>query len=134
LPLAVFLLLDRTKADQEQRCPEMERFEHKSQLINASSTQREASQNRYQRSTARINRLNQASIGYARRRVAQMEAAIANFEKTILELEGWIEAERSRADIHHPSTLANSLTQRRDTLQRSIEQLKRKLAETRSFA
>src|SRR6516162_6463717 len=74
------------------------------------------------------------NLEQALRRVAQMEAAIANFEKTILELEGWIEAERGRADIHHPSTLANSLSQRRDTLQRSIEQLKRKLAETRSFA
>jgi sugar-specific transcriptional regulator TrmB len=63
-----------------------------------------------------------------------MEATIANFEKTILELEGWIEAERSRPHIHHPSTLANTLTQRRDTLQRSIEELTRKLAQTRSSA
>jgi hypothetical protein len=126
-------LASGVEASSEQRCPEMERFEHKSQWINASSTQRDASQNRCRRSTARLNHLNQASISYARRRVAQMEGAIANFERTILELEGWIAAERSRPHIHHPSTLANSLTQRRDTLQHSIEDLKRKLAETQSL-
>jgi hypothetical protein len=75
--------------------------------------------------------MNQASIGDTRRHVAQIEAMIANFGKTILELEGWIETERSR--IHYESTLANSLIQRRDTLKRSIEELKRKLAEIQSF-
>jgi hypothetical protein len=100
----------------------MERFEDKSQLIDASSTQRDASQDRDRRS--------RASIIDARRRVAQMEATIANFGNTVLELEGWIKAERSRRRIHYASTLANSLTQRRDTLKRSIEELKRKLAET----
>jgi predicted nucleic acid-binding Zn-ribbon protein len=70
----------------------------------------------------------------ARRRVAQMETTIASFEKTIRDLEGWIEAEQSRPGNHADSTLATSLTQRRDTLKRSIEELQRKLAETRPFA
>jgi predicted nucleic acid-binding Zn-ribbon protein len=112
----------------------MGRFEDKSQLIDASSTQRDASQDRDRRLAARLDRLNQASIVDARRRVAQMEATIANFGKTIRELEGWIETERSRPGTHYDSTLANSLTQRRDTLKRSIEELERKLAETRSYA
>jgi hypothetical protein len=111
----------------------MERFEINASSTQHDATQRDASQNRYRRSTARLDRLNQASIGYARRRVDQMEATMANFGKTILDLEGWIEAERSRPDIHYPSTLANSLTQRRDTLKRSIEELKHRLAETQSF-
>jgi hypothetical protein len=103
----------------------MRQFEDKFQLIDASSTRRDASQHRDRRRVARLNRVNQAS---------QLEATIANFGNTMLELEGWIEAERSRPGIHYVSTLANSLTQRRDTLERSIEELKRKLAETRSFA
>jgi predicted nucleic acid-binding Zn-ribbon protein len=112
----------------------MGQIEDKSQLINASLTQRGPSQDRDRRIAERINRLNQASMADAHRRVAQMEATIASFEKTIRELEGWIEAERRRPGIHVDSTLASSLTQRRDTLKRSIEELERKLAETRSFA
>jgi hypothetical protein len=109
----------------------MERFEDNSQWIDAASTQRGASQDRDRRIAEKIKRLNQASMVEACRRVDQMEITIASFEKTIRDLQGWIEAERSRPDIHYPSTLANSLTQRRDTLNRSIEELKRKLAETR---
>jgi hypothetical protein len=59
-----------------------------------------------------------------------METMIAGFEKTIRDLEGWIEAERSQPGARYVSTLTDSLTQRRDTLQHSIEDLKRKLAET----
>ena len=112
----------------------MGQIEDKSQLINSSSTQRDPSQDRDRRIAEKINRLNQASIVDARRRVAQMEATIANFEKTIRELEGWIKAEQSRPGVHVDSTLASSLIQRRDTLKRSIEELERKLAETRSYA
>ena len=96
--------------------------------------QRDPSQDRDRRIVEKLNRLNQASLVDARRRVAQMEATIASFEKTIRELEGWIEAERRRPGAHADSTLASSLTQRRDTLKRSIEELERKLAETRSYA
>jgi hypothetical protein len=110
----------------------MERFEDKSQLIDASSTQRDPSEHRDSRTAAKINRLSRASIAEARRRVALMETTIASFEKTIRDLEGWIEAERSRPGVHYASTLTNSLTQRRDTLQHSIEDLKRKLTETQS--
>jgi predicted nucleic acid-binding Zn-ribbon protein len=110
----------------------MGQIEDKSQAINSSLTQTDP--NRDRRIAEKINRLNQASIAEARRRVAQMETTIANFEKTIRELEGWIKAEQSRPGVHIDSTLASSLIQRRDTLKRSIDELQRKLAETRSFA
>ena len=92
------------------------------------------SQDRDRRIVENINRRNQAGIAEARRRVAQMEATIVSFEKTVRDLESWIQTEQSRAGVHTDSTLASSLTQRRDTLMRSIEELKRNLAETRSYA
>ena len=64
----------------------------------------------------KINRLNQASIADARRRIALMETTIAGFEKTIRDLERWIEAERSQPGVRYVSTLTNSLTQRPDTM------------------
>jgi hypothetical protein len=73
----------------------MERFEDKGQLIDASATQRDPSKHRERRIAAKVNRLNQASMADARRRVALMETTIAGFEKTIRDLEGWIETERS---------------------------------------
>jgi predicted nucleic acid-binding Zn-ribbon protein len=112
----------------------MGQIEDNSPLINSALTQRDPSQDRDRRIVEKLNRLNQASLVDARRRVAQMEATIANFEKTIRELEGWIKAEQSRPGVHVDSTLASSLIQRRDTLKRSIEELERKLAETRAYA
>ena len=112
----------------------MGQIEEETQLISSGSKQRDRGKDRDRRIAEKVNRLNQASIAEARRRVAQMEATIASFEKTIRDLEGWIEAEQSRPGLHAESTLASSLTQRRDTLRRSIEELKRKLAETRPFA
>jgi hypothetical protein len=87
----------------------MERFEDKSQLIDASSTHRDPREHRDRRIAAKINRLNQASMADARRRVALMETTIASFEKTIGDLEGWIEAERSQPGVRYVSTLTNSL-------------------------
>jgi predicted nucleic acid-binding Zn-ribbon protein len=110
----------------------MGQIEDKTQVINPSPTQ--ADLNRDRRIAARVDRLNQASIAEARRRVAQLETTIANFERTIRELDGWIKAEQSRPGVHADSTLASSLIQRRDTLKRSIEELERKLAETRAYA
>jgi len=132
--LAMFLLFVRANATQEQRCPHMGQIADESQLINSFSAQRDPSQDRDGRIVENINRRNQAGIAEARRRVAQMEATIVSFEKTVRDLESWIQTEQSRAGVHTDSTLASSLTQRRDTLMRSIEELKRNLAETRSYA
>ena len=112
----------------------MGQIEDKIPLVNSSLTQADTNKNRDRRLVEKLDRLNQANMVDARRRVAQMEATIASFEKTIRELEGWIEAEHRRPGLHADSTLANSLTQRRDTLKRAIEELERKLAETRSYA
>jgi predicted nucleic acid-binding Zn-ribbon protein len=105
-----------------------------SRLINSFPAQRDPSRDRDRRIAENINRRNQAGIVEARRRIAQMEATIVSFEKTVRDLESWIQTEQSRAGVHADSTLASSLTQRRDTLMRSIEELKRNLAETRSYA
>jgi hypothetical protein len=69
-----------------------------------------------------------------RRRVSQIEATIADFDKTANDLESWIQAEQNRTRIHDPtnpvySTLARAMTQRRDKLKRSIDVLKRQLAD-----
>src|SRR5271167_538913 len=107
-PWPYFCSLVGRSAAHEQRCPDMGQIEDKSQLINSSLTQRGPNQDRDRRIVEKLNRLNQASIVDARRRVAQMEATIANFERTIRELEGWIQAEQSRPGVHADSTLASS--------------------------
>jgi hypothetical protein len=70
-----------------------------------------------------------------------MEAVVADFDRTANELEGWIKAEQNRTRIQDPahfaySTSAIAMTQRRDalkrsreTLMRSIDELKRQLAD-----
>jgi predicted nucleic acid-binding Zn-ribbon protein len=112
----------------------MGQIQDESQLIDSFPVQRGPSQDRDRRILENIKRRNQAGIDEARRRIAQMEATIVSFEKTVRDLESWIQVEQSRAGVHADSTLASSLTQRRDTLMRSIEELKRNLAETRSYA
>jgi hypothetical protein len=130
----MFLLLVWANAAQEQRCPHMGQIEEESQLLDSFPAQPDPSQDRDRRIVEKINRRNQAGIVEARRRIAQMEATIVSFEKTVRDLESWIQSEQSRTGVHADSTLASSLTQRRDTLMRSIEELKRNLAETRAHA
>jgi flagellar protein FliJ len=81
-----------------------------------------------------VNRLKQPGIENNRQRVAQIEAIIADFDKTANELDGWIQAEQERTRIHDPahfaySTSATAMIQRRDKLKRSIDELKRQLAD-----
>ena len=92
------------------------------------------------RAVERLNRVRQQGIEITRQRIAQMEATIANFDRTANELEGWIQVEQKRTGIHDPanfaySSSASAMVQRRDalkrsrdTLQHSIEELKSKLA------
>jgi hypothetical protein len=80
-----------------------------------------------------VNRLKQPGIENNRQRVAQIEVIIADFDKTANELDGWIQAEQDRTRIHDPahfaySTSATAMIQRRDKLKRSIDELKRQLA------
>jgi hypothetical protein len=92
------------------------------------------------RAVERLNRVRQQGIEITRQRIAQMEATIANFDRTANELEGWIQVEQKRTGIHDPANFAYSssasamiqrrdaLKRSRDTLQHSIEELKSKLA------
>jgi flagellar protein FliJ len=80
----------------------------------------------------KLHRLRQAGIEDTRRRIAQMEAAMADFDRTATELEGWIKAEENRTGIQDPahfaySTFAIAMTERRDALKRSRETLMRSI-------
>jgi len=63
-----------------------------------------------------------------RRKVAQMEAMIADFQRMAADLEREIVAEQERAGIHDPShfaypTYAKAAMARRENLKRSIDEL-----------
>jgi flagellar export protein FliJ len=63
-----------------------------------------------------------------RRKVAQMEAMIADFQRMAADLEREIMAEQERAGIHDPShfaypTYAKAAMARRENLRRSIDEL-----------
>ena len=75
-------------------------------------------------------------IEETRRRVAQIDAMIADFDRMVGALDDAIRAEQNRSGIHDPahvaySITARAMTQRRDNLNRSIDALKRQLAEAR---
>jgi flagellar protein FliJ len=94
-----------------------------------------------QRAAERLHQVRRVGIEDTRRQIAQMEAIVADFDRTADELDGWIEAEQNRTRIHDPahfaySTFAIEMTRRRDalrrsreTLMRSIDELKRQLAD-----
>jgi flagellar protein FliJ len=74
--------------------------------------------------------VNRLKLGNNRQRIAQIEAIIADFDKTANELDARIQAEQDRTRIHDPahfaySTSATAMIQRRDKLKRSIDELKR---------
>jgi hypothetical protein len=86
------------------------------------------------RSAERLNRARQVGIDDTHQRIAQMEAIVADFDRTATELEGWITAEQSRTKIHDPahfaySTIAIAMTRRRDALKRSCKTLMRSIDE-----
>jgi flagellar export protein FliJ len=78
-------------------------------------------------------RLRKFQVDEKRRRVAQIEAMIAEFDRMAVELEREIKTEQERAGIHDPShfaypTYAKAATQRRENLKRSAEDLQAQLA------
>jgi flagellar protein FliJ len=89
----------------------------------------------------RLNRARRVGIDDTHQQIAQMEATVADFDRTASELEGWIRAEQNRTRIHDPAHLAystfaiamtrrrNALKRSRETLTRSIDDLKRQLAD-----
>jgi hypothetical protein len=75
-------------------------------------------------------------INSARMRIAQIEVMIADLDGSARELEAVIQAEQDKTGIHDPahfaySTCAKAMSQRRDNLNRSIDKLKRQLADAK---
>jgi flagellar FliJ protein len=74
-------------------------------------------------------RLKKFQVDERRRKVAQIEGMIAEFERMAGDLEREIRAEQDRAGIHDPGhfaypTYAKAAMQRRENLQRSADDLK----------
>jgi flagellar export protein FliJ len=74
-------------------------------------------------------RLKKFQVDEKRRKVAQIEGMIAEFERMAGDLDREIRAEQERAGIHDPGhfaypTYAKAATQRRENLQRSADELK----------
>ncbi len=81
-------------------------------------------------------RLKKFQVDEKRRRVAQIEGMIAEFERMAGDLEREIKVEQDRAGIHDPShfaypTYAKAAIGRRDNLKRSADELKGQLEDAR---
>jgi hypothetical protein len=88
------------------------------------------------RAGERLDRLKQLGIDNTRRHVTQIEGMIADFDRMVNTLMSEIQAEQDRTGIHDSahfaySTSARAMTQRRDNLNRSIDELKRQLADAK---
>ena len=77
-------------------------------------------------------RLKKFQVDERRRKVAQIEGMIAEFERMAVDLDREIKSEQDRAGIHDPGhfaypTYAKAAMQRRENLQRSADDLKLQL-------
>jgi flagellar FliJ protein len=84
-----------------------------------------------------VIRLKRFQVDEKRRRVAQIELMIAEFERIAGDLEREIKAEQDRAGIHDPThfaypTYAKAAMQRRENLKRSAADLKLQLDEAKA--
>ena len=82
-------------------------------------------------------RLRKFQVDENRRRTAQIEAMIAEFERMGADLDREIKTEQERVGIHDPShfaypTYAKAATQRRENLKHSVDDLKRQLDEAKA--
>jgi flagellar protein FliJ len=82
-------------------------------------------------------RLNKFRVEERRRRVAQIETMIAEFERIAGELDREIKIEQDRVGIHDPAhfaypTYAKAAMQRRENLKRSADELRIQLADAKS--
>ena len=81
-------------------------------------------------------RLKKFQVDEKRRRVAQIEAMIAEFQRMSIDLEREIQTEQERAGINDPThfaypTYAKAAIQRRENLNRSTDELRGQLEEAR---
>jgi|SRR5690242_12293684 len=82
-------------------------------------------------------RLKKFQVDEKRRKVAQIEGMIAEFERMAADLDREIRSEQDRAGIHDPAhfaypTYAKAAIQRRENLLRSADELKVKLDDARA--
>ena len=82
-------------------------------------------------------RLKKFQVDEKRRRVAQIEGMIAEFDRMAADLEREIATEQERAGIHDPShfaypTYAKAAIQRRENIKRSADELKGQLEEAKA--
>jgi flagellar FliJ protein len=82
-------------------------------------------------------RLKKFQVDERRRKVAQIEAMIAEFERMAADLEREIRVEQDRAGIHDPAhyaypTYAKAAIQRRANLTRSADELKAQLDDAKN--
>ena len=83
-------------------------------------------------------RLKKFQVDEKRRRVAQIEGMIADFQRMSVDLEREIQAEQERAGINDPShfaypTYAKAAIQRRQNLKTSADELKAQLEEGKAM-
>ena len=81
-------------------------------------------------------RLKKFQVDEKRRRVAQIESMVADFERMATDLDREIATEQDRAGIHDPThfaypTYAKAAITRRDNLKRSADELKAQLEDAR---
>ena len=81
-------------------------------------------------------RLRKFQVDEKRRRVAQIEGMIAEFDRIASDLEREIKVEQDRAGIHDPGhfaypTYAKAAMQRRENLKRSADELRTQLDEAK---
>ncbi|HET9717189.1 MAG TPA: flagellar export protein FliJ [Pseudolabrys sp.] len=82
-------------------------------------------------------RLKKFQVDEKRRKVAQIEAMIAEFDRIAAELEREIKIEQDRAGIHDPAhfaypTYAKAATARRENLRHSTDELRVQLEDAKS--
>ena len=82
-------------------------------------------------------RLKKFQVDEKRRKVAQIEGMIAEFDRMAVDLEREIATEQERAGIHDPGhfaypTYAKAAMVRRDNLKRSADELKGQLADAQA--
>jgi len=82
-------------------------------------------------------RLRKFQLDEKRRRVAQIETMVAEFERMAVELDREILAEQERSGIHDPAhfaypTYAKAAIQRRENLKRSADELKGQLDDAKA--
>ena len=83
-------------------------------------------------------RLKKFQVDEKRRRVAQIESMIAEFQRMSVELEREIQTEQERAGINDPShfaypTYAKAAIQRRENLARSADEVRVQLEEAKAL-